>query len=544
MTFGLWIVIAAVATIGVIAFAIGLEVVIRRLKRDGLWGLSFWRRLAFRLAQLGALALALLIPAGCAASWYYGASDVSLSPERPASPYFAHVTVASVSSELKENGFRCSPVGGSVLRSCLRKSGAESIEFILFGARSDRIDRIVVRAATSQQDPEKWLQLAVSYLPSRSLRRKAMSWAMRNLERVAMTTLGGYELQLFGRPKLPALVVDAPGEHPGSIKDLLAPKPPGILQSSVLASRFAPVLRFGQGEHFFPTDIGVYGEFADVCQIELIVRRKIPFTTYNSPTVSRCSDTQKGNLPTLDCSVDSDRCYLALVANGVDPTDVKAHIDLEGRVRKKSREPKYTVYWYAARTTSSRIVLEYWFFYSYNAFTNRHEGDWEWFGIDVDDSGGPLREQPVKVYYSTHHDGRWRTWPELKPALNRIGDHPVIYVALGSHANYPNPGSYSVLECAKDLRPPCFGGPDHAAGDRCELRSPGYRLVELTGQAFPATYGAANYLGPRNQVTGAGPEDPRAQPHVKDPEGAFKAANHDSMSVKDVPAPPACQPDS
>jgi hypothetical protein len=65
-------------------------------------------------------------------------------------------------------------------------------------------------------------------------------------------------------------------------------------------------------------------------------------------------------------------------------------------------------------------------------------------------------------------------------------------------------------------------------------QKPGYRLVELTGPAFPATYGAANYLGPRNQVTDTGPDDPGAQPFFKDPEGAFKAANHDSESVKDV----------
>jgi VPS62-like protein len=543
MTFGHWIVIAAVATIGVTTFAIGLEVAIRRLKRDGLWGLSVWRRLTFRLAQLGAVTLALLIPAGCAASWYYGASELSLSPGKPAPPYFAHITVASVSSELKGAGFRCSPIGGSVLRSCLRKSGTESIEVILFGATPDRIDKIAVRAATAQQDPEEWLPLALNYLPSRSLRRKAMKWAMRNREHIATTTFGGYGFQLFGRPKLPALAVDSPGEHPGSIRDLLAPKPPSVAEGYLLARRFAPVLRYGHGEHFRPTDISAYGEFTHVCQVELTVRRKIPFTTYDPPTVSHCSETKKGNLPTLDCSVDSDRCNLSLLADGVDPTDVDAHVDLEVRVREKSPQPKYTVYWYPARTTSSRIVLEYWFFYSYNAFTNRHEGDWEWVGVDIDDSAGPFNALPVKVYYSTHHAGRWRLWSELRADLNKIGDHPVIYVATGSHANYPNPGSYAVLECASDSGP-CFGGPDHAAGDGCELGGTGYRLVELTGPAFPATYGAANYLGPRNQITGTGPDDPRAHPYFKDPEVAFKDANHDSVSVKNVPAPPACQPDS
>lgn len=94
------------------------------------------------------------------------------------------------------------------------------------------------------------------------------------------------------------------------------------------------------------------------------------------------------------------------------------------------------------------VVLQYWFFYLYNNWrsgffgANDHEADWE----------------PVCVYLSTSTDGavtpRWvayashdragadlrRRWDD--PELERVGDHPVVYVGAGSHASYFRPGEY------------------------------------------------------------------------------------------------------
>lgn len=40
---------------------------------------------------------------------------------------------------------------------------------------------------------------------------------------------------------------------------------------------------------------------------------------------------------------------------------------------------------------------------------------------------------PQEIFYSQHSDGFGYTWD----AVAKNGDRPVVYVALGTHANYP-----------------------------------------------------------------------------------------------------------
>jgi hypothetical protein len=127
----------------------------------------------------------------------------------------------------------------------------------------------------------------------------------------------------------------------------------------------------------------------------------------------------------------------------------------------------------------------------------------------------------------------------MKNGVNRAGDRPIVYVGVGSHANYFVPGRFAHLECASE-EGPCFGDSDTARGDKCVLAPPDYELVPLTGTAFPGGYGAANYLGPRNIVTGAGPDDPRGKPAFDDPESAFSEAERDTEPGRDPPAAPRC----
>jgi hypothetical protein len=87
---------------------------------------------------------------------------------------------------------------------------------------------------------------------------------------------------------------------------------------------------------------------------------------------------------------------------------------------------------------SGDLVLEYWFFYyddvySYtyppsDLFWQAHEGDWEEAMVVL--SGD---EQPVSVGYSQHCLGQTRSWADT-PRFD--GTHPIVHVALGSHANY------------------------------------------------------------------------------------------------------------
>ena len=103
-------------------------------------------------------------------------------------------------------------------------------------------------------------------------------------------------------------------------------------------------------------------------------------------------------------------------------------------------EPGVTVYGRVARDGGS-IVLQYWLFYYDNLYRypflplgsvwQSHEGDWEVVNVVLSKT-----KRPLSVGLSQHCSGETRPWAG---AELRHG-HPTVYVALGSHANYFQPG--------------------------------------------------------------------------------------------------------
>ena len=95
---------------------------------------------------------------------------------------------------------------------------------------------------------------------------------------------------------------------------------------------------------------------------------------------------------------------------------------------------------------NGETILEYWFFYyddvySYtypasDLFWQAHEGDWEEAMVVL--SGD---DQPISVGYSQHCRGQTRTWTDT-PRFD--GTHPIIHVAVGSHANYFTAGTHAI----------------------------------------------------------------------------------------------------
>jgi hypothetical protein len=77
--------------------------------------------------------------------------------------------------------------------------------------------------------------------------------------------------------------------------------------------------------------------------------------------------------------------------------------------------------------------VQYWLWYLYNPkrifVTGEHEGDWEFVQV------GYAGDQAFCVAASQHKSGGSRMWWDCE----RRDGHPVIYVALGSHANYFQP---------------------------------------------------------------------------------------------------------
>ena len=91
-------------------------------------------------------------------------------------------------------------------------------------------------------------------------------------------------------------------------------------------------------------------------------------------------------------------------------------------------------------------VLQYWYFYyddlySYDyppdaLFWQGHEGDWEMVTVVLRDG------RPQTVGYSQHCTGERRRWSKVERWQGT--DHPVVYVASGSHANLFAPGEHPI----------------------------------------------------------------------------------------------------
>ena len=103
------------------------------------------------------------------------------------------------------------------------------------------------------------------------------------------------------------------------------------------------------------------------------------------------------------------------------------------------------------------IVLQYWFFYAFDDWrsefygANDHEGDWENILVYLSESeAGEVR--PEWAAYAAHDykgDDLRRRWDD--PELEKVGEHPIVYVGAGSHASYYSRGEYLT---ELELRPP------------------------------------------------------------------------------------------
>ncbi len=87
-------------------------------------------------------------------------------------------------------------------------------------------------------------------------------------------------------------------------------------------------------------------------------------------------------------------------------------------------------------------ILQYHFFYAFNDWRlaangmNHHEGDWEMVAVYLKNNS------PYAVLFSQHGAGnieKWETTTKVMDLQGNATTHPLVYVALGSHANYSKP---------------------------------------------------------------------------------------------------------
>jgi hypothetical protein len=189
-----------------------------------------------------------------------------------------------------------------------------------------------------------------------------------------------------------------------------------------LLTKFQPVLVFHPGEEFRPTTVEAFVRDA---QLEAAT----------SPTTWTVVDPDPSadGLPTSSPPVwrlNQQPCFAGAPPLG----------DLACYVAGAAGEPGVPVYGRVVKDGKS-IVLQYWLFYYDNlyrypflplgAIWQSHEGDWEVVNVVLTN-----QKRPVEVGLSAHCSGETRAWA----ATERRDGHPTVYVALGSHANYFEPG--------------------------------------------------------------------------------------------------------
>lgn len=174
-----------------------------------------------------------------------------------------------------------------------------------------------------------------------------------------------------------------------------------------------------------------------------------------------------------------------------------------------------------------RIALQYWLFYPFNPyspdvppnprFAQVHEGDWELVTVILDAAGRPLT-----AGYSRHCSGAKRGWADVP----RRGQRPVVYVALGSHANYFAPGTRPhERRCWPELAVSVFRQNGKTLRDYTGRgRSLSPRVVRVTATTpgwmrFPGTWGEDQVVFIADGVLtyGAGPSGPALKKAWRNP---------------------------
>lgn len=280
------------------------------------------------------------------------------------------------------------------------------------------------------------------------------------------------------------LYVDYVREHGPLASEVPAQSEVSPEEQAELAERFAPVLRYHTRELFVPIPVSAY-----------VSRTQLKEQEGRFVRVVRTS-LAPDELPAEEGSCLRTRgCLFFLDVRGVEPDPPKdsqlAYDRIENQLFREGARP--TVYAHVTRyEDSGDYAIQYWFLYFFNFRLNEHESDWEQVTVRLD-----ADKNPVDVFYSAHEGGDRRDWAQVE----REGEHPVVYPALGSHANYFEPGRHRVrVGCRRVIGSiqRCLRGReilvDLADGGGRELTRDDYELVEFTGPVFIGSYGTGNYV--------------------------------------------------
>ncbi len=88
------------------------------------------------------------------------------------------------------------------------------------------------------------------------------------------------------------------------------------------------------------------------------------------------------------------------------------------------------------RGKPGKLALQYWLYYPFNDWNNKHESDWEIVQLmfDAATASEALERSPTEVGYSQHEGAERADWNDDK--LQKQGTHVVVFPGRGSHADY------------------------------------------------------------------------------------------------------------
>lgn len=189
--------------------------------------------------------------------------------------------------------------------------------------------------------------------------------------------------------------------------------------------------------------------------------------------------------------------------------------------------PKYgnVTYGHARADASGALWLQYWRWHFYNDFAiagawlhgGLHEGDWEMIQLRLGADGAP-----DLAVYAQHKGAETRAWTDV--TTDQSGEHPLVYVARGSHASYYDAGPHwtGTWFDQADGRRPSPGELLHVAGDE----SPGW----IT---WPGFWGDTRpVFGP---IDASSPTGPAGHEQWRDPSVLARVAARQAAA----PTPPA-----
>jgi len=192
-----------------------------------------------------------------------------------------------------------------------------------------------------------------------------------------------------------------------------------------LVERFAPIIMVKQqsedcdseGEPYGPSAVDIVLDNPEVALRQ--VGRDDPIVTW-APSAADLIDLGEG-------------FFLDFPGSSLSPECI-----YERDFNKYTADEPATVYAHIVQPSDApgKLVVQYWTYWYYNDWNNKHESDWEGISLLFDASSidEALAATPIEIGYSQHEGGERATWDSNK--LERDGDHPLVYSSAGSHASY------------------------------------------------------------------------------------------------------------